>query len=68
MGEKNGVGVVMVCEHHGNDDGYCPSPLTALSAMVTSVIILPFHDPLRLAEDIAVLDIDTNSVFAIDRI
>ena len=64
--EKNGVGTVMVCEHHGSDDGYCPSPLTTLSAMAavtdrirltTSVIILPFHDPLRLAEDIAVLDI-----------
>jgi alkanesulfonate monooxygenase SsuD/methylene tetrahydromethanopterin reductase-like flavin-dependent oxidoreductase (luciferase family) len=25
--------------------------------LTTSVIILPFHDPLRLAEDIAVLDI-----------
>lgn len=65
-GERNGIGTVMVCEHHGAEDGYCPSPLTALSAMaavtermrlVTSVIILPFHDPLRLAEDIAVLDI-----------
>lgn len=64
--EKQGVGTVMVCEHHGADDGYCPSPLVTLSAMaavtermrlVTSVIILPFHDPLRLAEDIAVLDI-----------
>ncbi len=64
--EKNGVGSVWVCEHHGSDDGYCPSPLTTLSAMAavtsrirltTSVIVLPFHDPLRLAEDIAVLDI-----------
>ncbi len=67
--EQHGVGTVMVCEHHGTDDGYCPSPLTTLSAMaavtqrmrlVTSVLILPFHDPLRLAEDIAVLDIISN--------
>ncbi len=67
--EQHGIGTVMVCEHHGTDDGYCPSPLTTLSAMaavtqkmrlVTSVIILPFHDPLRLAEDIAVLDIISN--------
>ncbi len=65
MGGRHGVGSTLVCEHHGADDGYCPSPLVALSAMasvtdnmrlVTSVIILPFHNPLRLAEDVAVLD------------
>lgn len=68
-GEKQGIGTTMVCEHHGTDDGYCPSPLITLSAMaavtekmrlVTSVIILPFHNPLRLAEDIAVLDVISN--------
>jgi len=53
------------CVHHGCDDGYLPAPITfaAAAAMVTKQVrlqanvILPFHDPLRVAEDTAVLDI-----------
>lgn len=53
-------------EHHNTDDGYLPSPL-AMAAAVSSVteramlavsaLLIPLHDPLRLAEDIAVVDI-----------
>lgn len=61
-----GFGTVMLAEHHGADDGYLPSPLVmgaAIAAVTTKMrvrvqaLILPFHDPLRLAEDIAVLDL-----------
>ena len=52
------------CEHHGTDDDYLPSPavLAAAAARVTKNVrlqvnaIMPFIDPLRLAEDVAVLD------------
>lgn len=52
------------CEHHGADDSYLPSPivLAAAAARVTKNVrlqvnaIMPFLDPLRVAEDIAVLD------------
>lgn len=55
----------MLSEHHGADDGYLPSPLVygaAVAARTTrlrlriSAIVLPLHDPLRIAEDAAVLD------------
>ncbi len=53
-------------EHHGSEDGYCPSPLVLASGIASrtsrmrllfSALILPLHHPLRLAEDIAVLDL-----------
>jgi alkanesulfonate monooxygenase SsuD/methylene tetrahydromethanopterin reductase-like flavin-dependent oxidoreductase (luciferase family) len=56
---------IAVSEHHGSPDGYLPSPLTMLAAMAartTSVrfmvaaLVAPFYDPLRLAEDMVVLD------------
>jgi alkanesulfonate monooxygenase SsuD/methylene tetrahydromethanopterin reductase-like flavin-dependent oxidoreductase (luciferase family) len=55
----------MLSEHHGAADGYLPAPLVygAAVAAVTrrmrlrvSALILPLHDPLRIAEDAAVLD------------
>ncbi len=56
---------IAVSEHHGSPDGYLSSPIPMLAAMAartTSVrfmitaLIAPFHDPLRLAEDLTVLD------------
>lgn len=63
--EGLGCATIAVSEHHGSDDGYLPSPLVMLAAMAartTSVrfmvaaLVAPFYDPLRLAEDLAVLD------------
>jgi len=56
---------IAVSEHHGSPDGYLPSPVQMLSAMAArttnvrfmiAALIAPFHDPLRLAEDMVVLD------------
>jgi alkanesulfonate monooxygenase SsuD/methylene tetrahydromethanopterin reductase-like flavin-dependent oxidoreductase (luciferase family) len=64
--ESKGIGMVVVSEHHSVDDGYLPSPLVlagAIAARTTrmmisiSALLVPLHDPLRLAEDIAVLDL-----------
>lgn len=63
--ENHGGLAAAVCEHHGSEDGYLPSPLLLASAVATRterlvlslILILPFYDPVRLAEDIAVLDL-----------
>jgi alkanesulfonate monooxygenase SsuD/methylene tetrahydromethanopterin reductase-like flavin-dependent oxidoreductase (luciferase family) len=56
---------IVVSEHHGSPDGYLPSPIPMVAAMaartervrfVIGALIAPFHDPLRLAEDMLVLD------------
>jgi alkanesulfonate monooxygenase SsuD/methylene tetrahydromethanopterin reductase-like flavin-dependent oxidoreductase (luciferase family) len=64
--EQHGGMAVVVSEHHASPDGYLPSPivLSAAIAARTSTIpisvaalLVPLHDPIRLAEDMAVLDI-----------
>lgn len=63
--ERVGFLFVGLSEHHGSEDGYLPSPLvmagavaarTERVAIVVAAMIAPFHDPLRLAEDAAVVD------------
>ena len=64
--EDRGAVVAVVSEHHTIADGYVPSPMvlaTALAArtstlpIMTAALILPLYDPIRLAEDMVVLDI-----------
>ena len=63
--ETRGCLAAVICEHHGSPDGYLPTPLILGSAiaartkqlMMTLIVILPFYDPVRLAEEIAVLDV-----------
>ncbi len=54
-----------LCEHHVSPDGYMPSPMVMASAMAAvtdrtpisiAALLLPFYDPVRLAEDMIVLD------------
>jgi probable F420-dependent oxidoreductase len=64
LAEDLGFDSVWLEEHHGVRDHYWPSPLVVLAAMAartsrvmlgTDVIVLPFYSPVRLAEDVAVL-------------
>lgn len=64
--DDRGVGTVQTEEHHGAANGWLPSPLTFAGAVfgatrriavTVSALIGPLYDPLRLAEDIAVLDL-----------
>ncbi|GHG04985.1 LLM class flavin-dependent oxidoreductase [Streptomyces zaomyceticus] len=64
--DRHGVDTVQTEEHHGVENNWLPSPFafagavfgaTERIAVTVSAIIGPLHDPLRLAEDIAVLDL-----------
>ncbi|MEY2397828.1 MAG: hypothetical protein QOJ00_1002 [Actinomycetota bacterium] len=63
--DTRGCVSIIVSEHHASDDGYLPSPLPLASAMaavtsnapiVIAAALLPLYDPVRLAEDVIVLD------------
>ena len=65
LAERVGFDSFWLAEHHGASDGYVPALLPFLSAVAavterlevgTAVMLSPFHDPLRVAEDAAVLD------------
>ena len=63
--DRLGCVSIAVSEHHGSPDGYLPSPIPMVAAMAArtshvrftiAALIAPFYDPLRLAEDLIVLD------------
>src|SRR2546423_11689347 len=63
--DRLGLDLVWFSEHHFVEDGYLPNfvPVAAAVAAVTShvristdIALLPFAHPLRLAEDMGILD------------
>lgn len=63
--DQLGCVTIGVSEHHASPDGFLPSPLPMVAAMaartadvrfIVAALIAPFYDPLRLAEDMVVLD------------
>jgi alkanesulfonate monooxygenase SsuD/methylene tetrahydromethanopterin reductase-like flavin-dependent oxidoreductase (luciferase family) len=63
--EEHDFTAVVVSEHHASDDGYLPSPIVAASAIAArtkhiaisvAALLVPLYDPVKLAEDIVVLD------------
>jgi alkanesulfonate monooxygenase SsuD/methylene tetrahydromethanopterin reductase-like flavin-dependent oxidoreductase (luciferase family) len=58
--------VVVLSEHHAMDDGFIPAPFTMAAAVAgrtkrllisIAAALVPLHDPIRLAEQLAVLDL-----------
>ena len=67
--EELGYDSIWFAEHHFSNYGYIPNPLlmatriaaeTSKIRVGTAVLVLPFWDPLRVAEDIALTDQLTN--------
>jgi alkanesulfonate monooxygenase SsuD/methylene tetrahydromethanopterin reductase-like flavin-dependent oxidoreductase (luciferase family) len=64
--DRLGYDSIWASEHHGEDDGYCPSPVVACAALAAAaprcrigqaVALAPLYGhPLRLAEDLSVVD------------
>ena len=63
--DAQGVPVTInFCVHHGSEDGYLPGALSmaASAAALTKHcrlrvnVLLPYHDPVRVAEELAVID------------
>ena len=66
LAEEAGFDSCFFGEHHQDRDGFLPSPLIVATAVAahtstlnvgTSVILLPLHNPVHLAEDVITLDL-----------
>ncbi len=70
--EELGYESVFQVSHHVQPDGLCPSPLIAMAGaaavtermrIATGCLLVPLYAPLKLAEDVAVLDCLSNGRF-----
>jgi alkanesulfonate monooxygenase SsuD/methylene tetrahydromethanopterin reductase-like flavin-dependent oxidoreductase (luciferase family) len=72
LAEELGFDFILIAEHHFSNYGMSPAPLMQALAVAdrtkhirigTAVLVLPMWQPLRLAEEVAVLDNLTNGRF-----
>jgi len=64
--DEHDLQAISLEEHHGAESGWSPSPLVMAGLVfgrtqrimaTINALLVPLHDPLRIAEDIAVLDL-----------
>ncbi len=64
--EDHGAAAAVLSQHHGVEDGYLPSPIPMAAAIAArterlpitvAALLLAFHEPVKLAEDLAVVDL-----------
>ena len=72
--DDTGFDVVTLSEHHGVADGFLPSPIALGGCLVgrtrrirfaVAALLLPLYDPVKLAEDLAILDLASGGRFGI---
>jgi alkanesulfonate monooxygenase SsuD/methylene tetrahydromethanopterin reductase-like flavin-dependent oxidoreductase (luciferase family) len=66
--DHNHFDVLLIGEHHGADDGYTSAPFVVAASLAARTrrirvrmraVLLPLHDPVSLAEQLATLDVLT---------
>jgi alkanesulfonate monooxygenase SsuD/methylene tetrahydromethanopterin reductase-like flavin-dependent oxidoreductase (luciferase family) len=64
--DEIGISRINLMEHHASEDGYLPQPFvmgggiaarTRQCRITLGAVVLPLHDPVKIAEQIAVLDL-----------
>ena len=72
--DERGFDAVSLSEHHGVDDGFLSSPIALAGCILgrtrripvgVVALLLPLYDPVKLAEDMAVLDLASGGRFRI---
>jgi alkanesulfonate monooxygenase SsuD/methylene tetrahydromethanopterin reductase-like flavin-dependent oxidoreductase (luciferase family) len=67
--DRIGVDTIGLMQHHGSEDGYLPQPFVLAGGMAAATsrvrfmlgaVILPLHDPVEVAEQIAIVDLMSN--------
>lgn len=70
--DEAGLDSINLMEHHASQDGYLPQPFMLGSAMAAvtqrihfmlGAVILPLHDPIDMAERVAILDLISGGRF-----
>ena len=70
--DQHGFSIINLEEHHCAQNGWLPSPLTMAGAVIgatstikvnVTALLVTLYDPIRLAEDIAVLDLMSGGRF-----
>lgn len=68
--DELGLDIAVFSEHHGVTDGYMSAPLTLAAAVAgrtkrlrlnIAALLLPLHDPVRIAEQMATIDLLSDS-------
>jgi len=66
LADEHGFYGITLEEHHGADNNWSPSPMLTAGMVLArttqltctlSALLLPLHDPIRVAEDLAVIDL-----------
>jgi alkanesulfonate monooxygenase SsuD/methylene tetrahydromethanopterin reductase-like flavin-dependent oxidoreductase (luciferase family) len=64
--DTRGFDSITVSEHHGVEDGFLPAPIPMMGALAgrtrklrigAAALLVPLYEPVKLAEDLAVLDL-----------